>query len=70
MSIASLLKHLTKALPAVLAAAPTVIDAVKQVGQALKKPKKPARTGGDATAAAGPAPASERLNADSGRGAR
>ena len=67
MSIASLVKRLTKALPAVLAAAPVVIDALKQVGQALKKPK-PARAGADSGAAAGAA--SERLSADSGRGGR
>lgn len=68
MSVASLLKRLVKALPAVLAAAPAVIEAVAQVGLALKKPKKPA--GGDPAAPAGaPAPA-ERLSADSGVGAR
>lgn len=39
-SIGSLLKRLTNALPVALAAAPGVIDAVRQVQQALKKPKK------------------------------
>jgi hypothetical protein len=56
MSIASLLKRLTNALPIVLAAAPGVIDAVRQVQQSLKKPKKPA-TGSAETAAAGGASA-------------
>jgi hypothetical protein len=41
MSIASLSKRPTNALPVILAAAPGVIDAVKQVRQALKKPNKP-----------------------------
>ena len=53
MSIGSLLKRVTKALPAILAAAPGVIDAVKQVQQALKKPKPPAEGGSDAVAANG-----------------
>ncbi len=62
MSIKSRLKRLTKALPVVLAAAPGVLDAVTQVGEALKKPKKP--KSGEAPAAAG------RLSADSERAAR
>ena len=47
MSIASLLKRLTNALPVLLAAVPGVIDAVNQVRLALKKPKKPAAGGSD-----------------------
>lgn len=62
MSIKSLLRRLAKALPVVLAAAPGVVDAVKQVQEALRKPKNPAS--GDSTAAAG------RLSADSERAAR
>ena len=70
MSIASLLKRVTNALPVILSAAPGVIDAVKQVQQALKKPKKPAANSGDAVAAGG-APATDgRLSADSERAAR
>ena len=57
MSIASLLKRLTKALPAVLVAAPAVLDALRQVGQALKKPKKPTQGGGDPTVVPGGASA-------------
>jgi hypothetical protein len=58
MSIGSLLKRLTNALPVVLAAAPGVIDAARQVQQALKKPKKPAEE------------TTGRLSADSERVAR
>jgi hypothetical protein len=70
MSIASLLKRLTKALPVILAAAPGVVDAVKQVQEALRKPKKAAAGAAEPEAAA-PAPAEPRqLSADSGRAAR
>jgi len=68
MSVASLLKRLTNALPVILAAAPAVLEAVNQVRQALRKPKKPTAAGGDA-ATAGEAPP-RRLSADSGRGGR
>ena len=54
MSIGSLLKRVKKALPVILAAAPGVIDAVKQVKDALKKPKKPAGSGADAVAGGAP----------------
>ena len=63
MSIASLLKRLTQALPVILANAPVVVEVVKQVRQALKKPKPPEGDGE-------PAPARERLAADRGGGAR
>lgn len=61
MSIRSLLKRLAKALPVVLAAAPGVVDAVKQVQEALKKPRSPD---------SGDVPAAGRLSADSERVAR
>jgi hypothetical protein len=70
MSIASLLKRLTNALPVVLAAAPSVIEAVNQVRLALKKPKKPAPAGAGAATADGAPAAPRRLNADSERSAR
>ena len=68
MSIASLLKRLTNALPVLLAAAPSVIEAVNQVRLALKKPKKENRAGGEGAVAA--PPTAGRLSADSGQGAR
>ena len=43
MSIGSLLKRLQNALPVILAAAPGIIDAVRQIQLALKKPKPPAK---------------------------
>lgn len=49
MSLASLLRRLSKALPVILAAAPGVVDAVKQVQGALKKPKKAAGGGAPAS---------------------
>jgi hypothetical protein len=70
MAITSLLKRLGKTLPAILAAAPDAIDAVRQVKQAFRKPKKPAGTGAEGVAASGSAAAPERLSADSGRSAR
>ncbi|MEA3064640.1 MAG: hypothetical protein QOJ27_1086 [Sphingomonadales bacterium] len=70
MSIASFLKRLTKALPVVLAAAPSVIEAANQVGKALKKPKNPAAAGTGAAAANGAPLAPPRLSADSERDAR
>ena len=73
MSIASLLKRLTSALPVILAAAPPVLDAVKQVRKAIKKPKKPKKPGpaGPAAAVAGGDSARPRqLAADSERPAR
>lgn len=70
MSIGSLLKRVKKALPVILAAAPGVIDAVKQVQEALKKPKKPAGTSADAVAATGVPATPGRLSADSERAAR
>ena len=62
MSLASLLKRVANAVPVILAAAPGVIDAVRQVRQALKKPKKPA----EEVVAAG----AGQLGADSERAAR
>jgi hypothetical protein len=53
MSIGSLLKRVTNALPVILAATPGVLDAVKQVQQALKKPKKPVEGSTEAVAANG-----------------
>ena len=70
MSIASLLKRVTKALPVVLAAAPGVIDAVKQVKKALKKPKKPADAAAGAGSADGAFGIPRRLSADSEQGRR
>jgi hypothetical protein len=70
MSIASFLKRLTKALPVVLGAAPSVIEAVNQVGKALKKPKKPAEADPEAVTANGAPVAPRRLSADSERDAR
>jgi hypothetical protein len=68
MSIASILKRLTQALPAILAAAPGIVDAARQVRQALKKPKKPA---GSAAVRSSDSPeAPRRLSADSEPGAR
>jgi hypothetical protein len=65
MSIASVLSRLAKTLPAILAAAPGVIDAAKQVQEALRKPKTPSpRSSESGGAAAG------RLSADSERAAR
>ncbi|HEX6375729.1 MAG TPA: hypothetical protein VFZ91_08405 [Allosphingosinicella sp.] len=40
MSIGSLLRSLARALPAVVAAAPGVLDAAIQIQQALRRPKK------------------------------
>ncbi len=68
MSIASLLKRLTKALPVILAAAPSVLEAVNQVRQALKKPKKAAES--SRAVVDNGAPAAGRLSADSERSAR
>ena len=70
MSVASFLKRLTNALPVILAAAPGVVDAAKQVQQALKKPKKPAQGSPDAAAANGAPVDLRQLSADSGRAAR
>ena len=42
MSITSLLKRVQKALPVVIAHIPIVKAAIKEVGGALKKEKKPA----------------------------
>jgi hypothetical protein len=70
MSIASILKRVTKALPAILVAVPNVLDAVRQVQEALKKPKKPADGGAEATTTNGAAAAPRQLSADSGQGAR
>ena len=44
MSLISTLKKIAKAAPAVLAALPTVISAVKDVRGALKKDTKPSTT--------------------------
>jgi hypothetical protein len=59
MSLISTLKKIAKAAPAILAALPTVISAVKDVRGALKKDTKPAATpaaesGPGARAAANP----------------
>jgi hypothetical protein len=70
MSIASLLKRLTNALPVVLAAAPSVLEAVNQVRQALKKPKKPVGSGADVLVTDSAPTAPRRLSADSERAAR
>jgi hypothetical protein len=70
MSIASLLKRLNRALPVLLAAAPSVIEAVSQVQQALKKPKKPVEGNAGSVATNGAPAAPRRLSADSERDAR
>lgn len=70
MSLASIVTRLTRALPAVLAAAPTVLDAVKQVREALRKPKAPAAGGSDAQGVGAAPEAAGRLSADSERAAR
>ena len=41
MSLTSLLKAIGKALPAIVANAPALIGAFKEVKQAVKTPKKP-----------------------------
>ncbi|MEA3061509.1 MAG: hypothetical protein QOJ94_1290 [Sphingomonadales bacterium] len=53
MSLISTLKKIAKAAPAILAALPTVISAVKDVRGALKKDAKPGAT--SAAADSGPA---------------
>ncbi|HEX8261286.1 MAG TPA: hypothetical protein VF547_00260 [Allosphingosinicella sp.] len=66
-----MLKRLSNALPAVLAAAPSVIGAVKQVKQALKKPTKLAASAdAEAEAAADSGAPPRRLSADSEQTAR
>jgi hypothetical protein len=57
MSIKSILKRVSRALPVILAAAPGVLDAVNQVREALKKPKAPAGNGGGAESGGAPAAA-------------
>ncbi|HEY0414678.1 MAG TPA: hypothetical protein VGD66_16210 [Allosphingosinicella sp.] len=52
MSLSSTLKRLAKALPAILANVPTVLAAVREVADAVKKEKKP--SGGEAAAPAAP----------------
>ncbi len=54
MGLASTLKRLGKALPVILANAPAIVDTVREVRRAVRKPKEEPRP---AASEANPAPA-------------